>query len=259
MNAAINPWDQYAPFYDWENRRTMGSSDLEWWSRVAADAQGPVLELGCGTGRLAVPLAASGAAVVGVDLSMPMLRRARARARRSALGARLRLVRADIRTLPFAADAFETVIAPYGVLQSMPGAEALAGALQAIARVIIPEGSLWIDVALDVPRWPEYRNRVRWRQPEGSTRGATLVESVRQDRAKRLTIFRQVYTRRRRGRTLERDFELRFYTPSVAQLRNQLAAAGLAVETLCDYDGRAWRTGSKALIVRARNPTSGVV
>jgi SAM-dependent methyltransferase len=252
MRRTANPWDQYAPFYDWENRQTMGSSDLELWSRVAGGSRGPILELGCGTGRVSIPLATTGVAVVGVDFSMPMLRRARTRARKAALGSRLRLVRSDIRALPFASNAFGTVIAPYGVLQSMPGADGLADALNAVSRVLAPGGSVWIDVAVEVPRWPEYRNRVRWRQPKNSTRDATLVESVRQDRAKRMTIFRQVYTQRRRSGTIRRDFELCFYTPSLSQLRSQLAAAGLTVEPPRDYEGRAWHSRSGTLVVRAR-------
>ena len=254
-----NPWDEYAPFYDWENRRTIGLSDLEFWSRVvAATRGGAVLELGCGTGRVSVPLAASGVTVVGVDFSMPMLRRARTRARTAALGSRLRLVRSDIQALPFAPDSFEMVIAPYGVMQSMPGADALAAALRSIANALTTGGSVWIDVAVEVPRWPEYRNRVRWRQPKHSTRDATLVESVRQDRARRMTTFRQVYTQRRRSGTVKRDFELCFYTPSLSQLRRQLAAAGLAMEPPRDYEGRVWHSRSETLVVRARKPTSGV-
>lgn len=259
MNRAGDAWDQYAPFYDWENRRTIGSSDLEFWSRVASHANGPVLELGCGTGRVSIPLATSGVSVVGVDLSMAMLRRARARARKAVLGPRLHLVRSDIRALPFAPNAFETVIAPYGLVQSMPGAEALAAALRAVAGVLTPGGSVWIDIAIEVPRWPEYRNRVRWRQPEGSTRDATLVESVRQDRARRMTIFRQVYTGRRRSGTIKRDFELCFYTPTLTQLRAQLASAGLVMDQPRDYEGRAWRSGSETLVVQARRATGGRV
>jgi SAM-dependent methyltransferase len=251
MRRTANPWDEYAPFYDWENRRTIGLSDLEFWSRAVAGASGPILELGCGTGRVSVPLAASGRAVVGVDSSMPMLRRAASRARRVALGRRLQLVRSDIRALPFSPGTFETVIAPYGVLQSMSGADEFEAALRAVAAVLEPRGSFWIDVAVEVPRWPEYRNRVRWRQPTDSTRDATLVESVRQERSRRVTIFRQVYTQRRRSRTITRDFELRFYTPSVSRMQSQLARAGFTVQPARDYEGRAWHSRSDTLVVHA--------
>src|SRR3954471_24732919 len=70
-------WDDYAPFYDWENARTLGRRDVPFWRRVVAAAQGPVLELGCGTGRISVPLARAGAHLVGIDRSEQMLARLR--------------------------------------------------------------------------------------------------------------------------------------------------------------------------------------
>ena len=45
-------WDEYAPFYDWENARTVGRRDVPFWQRLAASQEGRVLELGCGTGRI---------------------------------------------------------------------------------------------------------------------------------------------------------------------------------------------------------------
>ena len=36
-------WDQYAPFYDWENRRTLGRRDVPFWRRVASTVRGTVL------------------------------------------------------------------------------------------------------------------------------------------------------------------------------------------------------------------------
>ena len=47
-------WDEYAPFYDWENAQTLGRRDVPFWRRIAAAAGGQVLELGCGTGRVSL-------------------------------------------------------------------------------------------------------------------------------------------------------------------------------------------------------------
>ena len=66
-------WDEYAPFYDWENARTLGRRDVPFWRTIALKADGPVLELGCGTGRIAAPLGRAGVKLVGLDRSASML------------------------------------------------------------------------------------------------------------------------------------------------------------------------------------------
>ena len=69
-------WDEYAPFYDWENARTFGRRDIAFWQRLVLDAGGTAPELGCGTGRLVPPLARAGAVMIGIDRSAPMPQRA---------------------------------------------------------------------------------------------------------------------------------------------------------------------------------------
>ena len=54
-------WDEYAPFYDWENAQTVARRDVPFWQRLAAAQEGLVLELGCGTGRIAIPVVRAGA------------------------------------------------------------------------------------------------------------------------------------------------------------------------------------------------------
>jgi len=116
-------------------------------------ARGPVLELGCGTGRLSIPIARAGVALVGVDRSSPMLARAQRKARslRSRRDGRrrgrLRLVRGDIRALPFSGRRFSLVLAPYGVLQSLIRPRDLSAALASVARVIAPGDSSTVALA----------------------------------------------------------------------------------------------------------------
>src|SRR5438552_12578349 len=111
MREGWQGWDEYAPFYDWENAQTLGRRDVPFWRRVASTARGPVLELGCGTGRVSLPLARAGVDLVGIDRSAPMLARAR-RARRGPRSAvrNPQFVRGDIRALPFRARSFAAVI-----------------------------------------------------------------------------------------------------------------------------------------------------
>ena len=250
-------WDEYAPFYDWENARTLGRRDVPFWRRVTAGAGGAVLELGCGTGRIAVPLASAGVDLVGIDRSAPMLARLRSAASRAKLDAPIRVARGDIRALPFAAGAFSMVLAPYGVLQSLLAERDLAATLQAVARVLKPGGLFGIDLVPDVPNWREYENQVQLRGPAAGGAHLTLIESVRQDPRRRLTTFTQRYIERRGGRKTEHCFDLTFRTLSVTQMARRLEAAGFAVETvLGDYRGRPLDERSDVWIVLARRSTS---
>ncbi|MHC4601402.1 MAG: class I SAM-dependent methyltransferase [Planctomycetota bacterium] len=62
----------YELFYD---KETVG--DAEFWPSMAEKSKGPILELGCGTGRVTFPLAALGHEITGLDNSEPMLAKAR--------------------------------------------------------------------------------------------------------------------------------------------------------------------------------------
>ncbi|MBI2188136.1 MAG: class I SAM-dependent methyltransferase [Acidobacteria bacterium] len=248
-------WDDYAPFYDWENARTLGRRDVPFWRTVAAGARGPVLELGCGTGRIVVPLARAGIRLVGVDRSRSMLARARRRVARARLDGRVRLIRGDIRHLPFPASTFSTVLAPYGVLQSLLRERDLAATLASVHDVLEPGGTFGLELVADLPAWEEYRRRVSlrgWRGRPGSAR-VTLVETVRQDRARRLTIFNQEFVERRGRQRRTRRFALAFRTLSVPQMARRLEKAGFTVTALLgDYRGGPWDARADVWVILAK-------
>jgi SAM-dependent methyltransferase len=235
-------WDEYARFYDWENARTMGRQDVRFWQDFARREGGRVLELGCGTGRVIVPVARTGVPVVGIDRSEPMLAYARRRARRLPVARRPRLVRGDIRALPFEDRSFPAVMAPYGILQSLTREADLAATLAEVARVIEPGGTLGVDLVPDLPAWDEYTNRTRLRGRLPSSAGhLTLVESVRQDRRRKLTIFDQEYVEHRGRRTERHRFSLTFRTLPLPQMVARVEQAGFRVTAvLGDYRGGAW-------------------
>ena len=249
-------WDDYARFYDWENRRTLGRRDVAFWQGLARRTSGPILELGSGTGRVTLPVARVAAGpVVGVDRSAAMLALARRRLGRARGARRVGLVRADVRMLPFAPGAaFDLVMAPYGVLQSLVREADLRAAVQAVAEVIAPGGLFGIDMVPDLPQWAEYRRRVRlrgFRRAGGSH--LTLVESVRQDRRRGLTIFDQRFIERRGAERRRSEFSLIFRTVSVPQMRRRLERAGLRVEAvLGDYDGAPWDPRADVWLILAR-------
>jgi SAM-dependent methyltransferase len=252
-------WDAYAPFYDWENARTLGRRDVPFWTNVALQAKGPVLELGCGTGRISLPLARAGVRLVGIDRSQPMLERAAKRlaAMRRRTGARrpirLGLLRGDIRSLPFASGSFSAVLAPYGILQSLLRNADLDATLAAVAGVLVPGGLFGIDLVPDVPNWREYSNRVQLKGRAAGGAHLTLVESVRQDRRRHLTIFEQTYVERRGRLVREHAFELTFRTLPIPVFTRRLERAGFEVEAvLGDYRGGPWDERADVWIMLAR-------
>lgn len=246
-------WDTYAAFYDWENARTLGRRDVAFWRRIIRGENAPTLELGCGTGRLLIPMARTGVPMVGIDRSPDMLVRAAERVRRLPRAQRPRLIRGDIRTLPFRDRSFGVVMAPYGLLQSLLREADLAALLADVRRVLRKGGLLGIDLVPDLPAWKEYRDRVslRGRGPRGGE--LTLVESVRQDRRRKLTIFDEEFIEQKGSRKTRHTFSLTFRTLSLPDVVERLAAAGFVVEELLgDYRGGRWADDSEEWLILAR-------
>ena len=246
-------WDEYAPFYDWENAQTVQRRDVAFWERLAAAQAGAVLELGCGTGRITLPVAKTGARIVGIDRSAEMLARGHQRLRRSKLARGARLVRGDIRALPFRKrPGFSLVMAPYGILQSLTKETDLKATLGSV-RAVLPRGGLFvIDLVPDLPRWDEYDNHtsLSGRGPGGGR--ITLIESVRQDVRRGLTIFDQEYVETRGRQRRVQRFSLTFRTLSVRQMSSRLEAAGFEVRAvLGDYHGGPWDKRSDTWVIVA--------
>lgn len=249
-------WDAYAPFYDWENTRTLGRRDVAFWQALARRAGGPILELGSGTGRVTVPVArVARTRLIAIDRSEAMLAYARRRLRRACRTQHVSLVRGDIRALPFGSrTAFDLVMAPYGMLQSLVRDADLSAALRSIADVLAPGGLLGIDLVPDLSQWSEYRDRVRLRGFRRASRShVTLVESVRQNRRRQVTIFDQVFIERRGSCRKRHTFSLMFRTLSIRQMRRRLDEVGLRVEAvLGDYAGGPWDPRADVWIILAR-------
>lgn len=246
-------WDDYAPFYDWENAQTLGKRDVPFWRRLALVSDGPVLELGCGTGRVTFPLARAGVSMVGIDRSAEMLDRAVKRKRRLRKKQSIQLIRGDIRYLPFSSEAFPLVIAPYGILQSLLRERDLAATLEAVHHVLARGGIFGLELVADLPAWREYNNRVTLRGRRRNGARITLTESVRQDRKRKLTLFDQVYVERSGRHVNERHFTLTFRTLTVHQMASRLQKAGFqAITLLGDYQGSPWDLRADAWIVLAQ-------
>jgi ubiquinone/menaquinone biosynthesis C-methylase UbiE len=254
-------WDDYADYYDWENAQTVGRRDIAFWSAFArgaparpAAAAAPILELGCGTGRVAIPVAKTGATVIGIDRSESMLSRARTRIKRARQQSRVRLIRGDIRHLPFPDRSFPLVMAPYGILQSLLDERVLAATLKDVRRVLTRRGTFGLELVADLPAWEEYSRHTSLRGKRGPNgKPIALIESVKQDRKNRITRFEQEFVEGRGKSATRRKFTLAFRTVSVPEMVQRLEKAGLEVTSLLgDYEGGPWDLRAEVWIILAR-------
>jgi ubiquinone/menaquinone biosynthesis C-methylase UbiE len=263
-------WDDYADYYDWENAQTVGRRDIAFWSAFAQGAatvprptgkparravgRAPILELGCGTGRVAIPVAKTGATVIGIDRSESMLARGRTRVRRAGIASHVKLIRGDIRYLPFPDKSFPLVMAPYGILQSLTRERDLVETLQSVARVLRRGGLFGIDLVPDLPAWEEYSKHTSLKGKRGPHgKPIVLIESVKQDRKKHITHFEQEFVEGVGKSATRKKFTLAFRTLSVPQMVQRLEKAGLTVSAvLGDYQGGPWDLRADVWIILAR-------
>jgi ubiquinone/menaquinone biosynthesis C-methylase UbiE len=186
-----------------------------------------------------------------------MLTRARARTQRARLSRNIVLIRGDIRFIPFPGPSFSMVMAPYGILQSLLRERDLKATLSEVHRVLEPGGTFGIELVADLPSWKEYRKRLSLKGWRGRRGGAhvTLVETVRQDPARHLTIFDQEFTERRGETKRIHRFALTFRTLSVPQMVRRLEKSGFEIAALLgDYRGRAWDPRADVWVILARTP-----
>ncbi|MCB0971551.1 MAG: class I SAM-dependent methyltransferase [Acidimicrobiales bacterium] len=140
--------DRFAPVYD---RWYEGITDAAACAALVADLAdlsgdaggGPVLELGVGTGRLALPLAGLGLEVVGVDSSRAMLERLVANA--TAADADVEAVEADMVDPPLGDRSFAVVLLAYNTLFNLVDDGAQQRCLAAAAGRLLPGGSVVVE------------------------------------------------------------------------------------------------------------------
>jgi len=136
-----SPYDSIAELYDpWS---VSVVEDVAFYLQEARRSGGPVVELGVGTGRIAVPIAAEGIRVIGIDSSRAMLDVC---ARRAALaGVEVDLRRGDLRTPPVR-ERVPLVICPFRSLLHMHTNDDRRAVLAAVRELLQPGGRFAFDV-----------------------------------------------------------------------------------------------------------------
>lgn len=149
-------WDEQASEYLAEHGDFLGNADLIWGpegiseddvSHLGEVAGLRVLEVGCGAGQGARWATRNGAEVIGMDLSLGMLRAAQEL--HTETGLHPGLVQADALALPLASNAFDLAFSAYGAIPFVPDLEQLH---REVARVLKP-GGRWVFATSHPIRW----------------------------------------------------------------------------------------------------------
>lgn len=251
-----DPYAGYAALYDLEHASY--DEDLAFYANLARTCELPVLELGAGTGRVALHLARAGFRVTGIDSSPEMLAIAKAKVE-PGLRRRLRFVEADMRDFRLK-ERFDLVICAYGTFQHLHSTEEQRSCLRAVARHLAPGGLFAVAVRpVTSVRWDDADSTVRlhwayrdektgewfsrWTFSEGrpatqTVRHVHVVDRVGVDGSVRRAVVEHVL--RYTGRY---------------ELEALLEDAGLQLDALYgDYDLAPYDDASDLLIAVARKP-----
>jgi len=224
--------------------------DLDFYRRLFGRGGGRLLEFGCGTGRLTLPLCACFDTVVGVDRAEAMLAAGRARAALTSCA--VRFVRGDFLSLELG-ERFDRILLPYNVLNHVHEAPDLDRLFEVLERHLAPRGRIVVDTFQPDPRRlsPDAAEvaLLRYRDPD-SGRELTLYECARYDAARQVNELEWRY-REPDGRVARcHQLAMRVFFPQV--LDDLFAAHGLLIEAKYgDYDGSAFGSASPKQIVVA--------
>jgi SAM-dependent methyltransferase len=182
-SKTLSPYDAIARLYDpWSASVT---EDVDFYVELALESGGPVVELGVGTGRIAIPTARAGVDVIGVDSSPGMLDVCRARARAERVEGLLDLRLGDLAEPPVA-EHVPLVTCPFRSYLHLQSDVERACALRAARELLRPGGQLAFDVFEPAPddveethgRWLEREPGI-FERADWDTDARTLTLSVR--------------------------------------------------------------------------------
>ncbi len=131
-------------------------ADIAFWQTVVpAVSAGPLLELGCGTGRVLLPLARAGHEVVGIDLSEPMLARCRTKlqAEPPAVRDRVTLLEGDMTSFDLGRR-FAQISCAFGSFHHLRTVEEQLACLERCSHHLLPGGTLVLDLINPDPAPP---------------------------------------------------------------------------------------------------------
>ncbi len=228
------------------------SGDVDFYRGLARQAYGPVLELGCGTGRVLLPVAEEGMPCTGLDVSPRML----AALRRKEIPPTLRLACAPMQDFDLGGVRFTLIYAAFRVFQHLYTTDDQLACLSCVRRHLAPGGSFAFDVFSPIPERTSQAHEPEVEDTRLELGGETIVRyvSVDRDHDTQILTAHMRYERSEGGEVLDNeriDIRMRYFWPD--ELPPLLKGAGFGdVELYGDFDRSPHGEGSPEIIVVAK-------
>jgi SAM-dependent methyltransferase len=240
-------------YYDGAYRELRDSSgDTRWYRHLAQAADGPVLELGCGTGRVLLPIAQDGVECVGLDASSSMLDAFRAKQPPATLS----LVCGRMQDFDLGNQRFALIFSAFRVFQHLYTVDDQVACLNAVRRHLAPGGAFAFDVF--VPRFDSAEAGREEEAEDGRFEqdGETIVRyaSSKRNRTDQMVDVKMRYERQRDGAVLSNErveFRMRYFYRY--ELEHLLHRAGFEDLTMYgDFDETPFGPDATSFAVVAR-------
>jgi SAM-dependent methyltransferase len=244
-------YEDSAQYYDlapvYQNR-----TDAAFYLARALEARGPVLELGCGSGRILTPIARAGVDITGLDASPAMLEICGARLRAEGLSAPTIL--GDMRHFDFARK-FALITIPFRPFQHLLDPPDQIACLESLRRHLAPEGRFIFDVfdpRMDLILGEDGLEAVEFEftGPNGRAMQRS-VKRIGHDRARQVQHMELIFTDQQSGARQPLPLTMRYFFRY--ELEHLLARCGFEVmEVLGNFDGSPVGDTVKELIFISR-------
>ena len=244
----------------YDSRLSKFTKDISFWIQAAKEWGGPILELGCGTGRVVVPLSREGFQVTGVDLSESMLREARRKSREEEL--QIEWIKADMRDFDLGRK-YRLIILPANTICHLLSREDLEACLHQVREHLQEDGRFLIDVfnpSLSVlvrdpsQKYPHSDYPAPGREASRRDEGRIVVtENNAYDSASQINTVKLFYHLPGRKDEFIEELKMRIYFPQ--ELDALLRYNGLVVEAKWgDYERRPFSRTAKRQLIVCRSP-----
>lgn len=225
--------------------------DLGFYLGEARKAKGPVLELACGTGRLAIPLAKAGIDVTGLDVSAPML--AQAKLKSEKLGVNIRWIKSDCRSFNLKRR-FRLIYIAFNSMQHLHDRGSLEKMFAAVKKHLSPGGRFIVDVFNPDPRYltrdPGEELPVGFYPDPDTGKEVAVMETYFYDRAAQSSRITWHY--RAGGKNVRsRKLNMRCFYPRELDMLLHYNGFGI-LRKYGDFNGKRFHAGSGKQIVICR-------